>query len=107
MFWLFTNNNNHHIGVWVNNEDKDSFVKFDKHLFYQIYKNDTITKVEYKLDTTTCDIKYLSENKQGEFIKLFDGVGTCFEITNLNDSILAYRHTITGKLHVFKKLKYK
>jgi len=88
-------------GAWIDNEDKNSVVKFDRKKYYQIYKFDTVFSGKYFRSSTSCDSNYLNYNsiKNLDFICVDDG--TCFEITGLTDSTLAYRHTISGKVHLF------
>jgi hypothetical protein len=91
-------------GVWVNKEDTLSFVKFEKDRFYQLYKGKIIFSGKYIRQTTSCDSTYYKGNKAKlDFINVIDS--DCYEITGLSDSILAYRHTGSGRLLVFSKKK--
>lgn len=87
-------------GKWVNIDDKQSVVLFDKNLLYRINGLDTISISNYIRSSNSCDLKYLNSNDPTlDFIKLEDG--TCFEITGLSDSTLTYRHTVSGKIHMY------
>jgi hypothetical protein len=90
-------------GEWINKEDSHSIVKFDKNTFYQIYNTDTVHSAKYFRSSVSCDSNYLKNNdhKNLDFIRIEDG--TCFEITGLTDSTLAYRHTVSGRMQVFYK----
>lgn len=48
----------------------------------------------------SCDLNY-SDDKNLDFISLEDG--TCYEITGLSDTLLAFRHTASGSLQIFYK----
>ena len=90
-------------GEWIDKDDEKSIIKFEKEKFYMFYDSDTIQFKKYTVNTTSCDSNYYSNMnaKKLNFISVEDG--TCYEITSLSDSILAYRHTVSGKLHVFYK----
>ena len=89
--------------MWVNREDKHSIVKFDKTMYFQIYNADTVYSGKYFRSSSSCDTSYLDNNKEKnlDFISIADG--TCFEITGLTESTLAYRHTVSGRMHEFYK----
>lgn len=91
------------IGTWIDEADEHSIVKIDKNTFYQIYDTATIFSGKYFRSSKSCDSNYLDNKmeKNLDFISIDDG--TCFEITGLTDSTLAYRHTASGKMHVFYK----
>lgn len=60
----------------------------------------------YSRATTLCDTDYLSDSTHEEnpdFIRLDDG--TCYEIMGVSDTILTYRHTISGTLYVLHTLR--
>lgn len=90
-------------GTWTSMEDKHYVVKFTKDKFYEVYNSDT-NIYKYSRSSKSCDENYLKEtNVNLDFFNLEDG--RCFEITGLTDSTLAYRHTVSGRLQVFHKMK--
>jgi hypothetical protein len=90
-------------GQWIDNDDEKSSIKFDDKNFYMFYNSDTIENKKYTVTNTSCDTNYYSNKnpKKLSFINV-DG-GECYEITNLSDSALAYRHSASGKLHAFHR----
>ena len=90
-------------GKWISEEDTLSTITFNKDSFFEIYNADTIFAGKYIRSSISCDSNYLADigEKNLDFLQ-FDS-GTCYEITGLSDSILAYRHTSSGKMHVLYK----
>ena len=62
----------------------------------RIYNADTILTGKYIRSSVSCDSNYLAEIKKKNLDFLQFDSGTCYEITGLSDSILAYRHTASG-----------
>lgn len=90
-------------GNWINKNDNLSVLNIGKNSFCQIYNRDTVSCEKYFRSSVSCDSNYLKykNEKNLDFIRLEDGI--CYEITGLTDSTLAYRHTGSGKIHVFSK----
>lgn len=90
-------------GKWVDTEDENSSIRFEHGNFYMFYNSDTIQTKKYEMTNVSCDTNYYNNKNIEElnFLRVEDG--TCYEITGFSDSILAYRHTVSGKLHVFRK----
>lgn len=93
-------------GTWIDSEDKYSIMKIDRKNYYRIYKHDTTFFGKYWRSSVSCDSNYLNDKteKNLDFIRLEDG--TCYEITGLSDSTLAYRHTTSGKVYLFFRASY-
>lgn len=92
-------------GYWINRDDRNYMIEITRDQFFEIYKNDTVLH-SYSRSCNSCDTTYMKRNSMKlDFIKLNDG--RCFEITGLTDSLLVYRHTISGRLLFFIKQKAK
>lgn len=95
------------IGKWKEILDENSIMIFEELNYWTLYNKDTIFTGTYSRSSNTCDSIYFSKansnNNILDFIRLSDG--TCYEITGINDTILAYRYTSSGRIHVFKKAK--
>jgi hypothetical protein len=89
-------------GKWIDEADYRNKVVFTKSTMYEIFDNDTNFFSKYIKLNTSCDSAYLNTSEKASFFKLDNG--DCFEITGLSDSILAYRHSKTGKLHILHKV---
>jgi hypothetical protein len=90
-------------GIWISKEDKMSKIIFSKNNYYSIYGTDTISKGTFKRSVYTCDSSYIDPNIKADFILLKGDHEACYEITSILDSMLAYRHTSSGRLHAFIK----
>lgn len=90
-------------GTWVNEVDSLAKMIFFKNKFWSVYDQDTLSQGTFKRMNYSCDTTYLEKKVKADFIWLKDEDETCYEITGISDSILAYRFTKSGKLHVFKK----
>ena len=93
-------------GTWVSKEDKKSIITFSENIFFDIYNNDTLDIGTFERSIYTCDSSYIDPTVKADFILLKEGDDqTCYEITGISDSVLSYRYTTTGRLHVFTKEK--
>ena len=92
-------------GVWIDSEDKNIIVKIDRTKYYRIYKRDTVFSGKYFRSSNSCDSSYLNDSsiKNVDFLRIEDG--TCYEITGISDSTLAYIHTASGKVYLFYRRK--
>jgi len=90
-------------GEWISKNDNRSILNISRNAFCQIYNGDTLHCQKYVRSSASCDTSYLDSknDKNLDFIRLEDG--TCFEITGLTDSTLAYRHTQSGRMQVFSR----
>ncbi len=90
-------------GTWIAEADHHSSITFDKNMVYEMSDTDTTYSGKYFRSFHSCDSSYLRDNndKNFEFLSIDDG--RCFEITGLTDSILAFRHTVSGRMHIFYK----
>jgi len=90
-------------GAWIDEADYLSSITFDKNVVYEMSGMDTIYSGKYFTGFHSCDSNYLKDNnnKYLKFLSFDDG--RCFEITGLSDSVLAFLHTTSGRLHVFHK----
>jgi len=95
------------LGKWINEEDTSDQIIIESRYFYSVYKTDTLSLSEYKLSNKSCDKNYMKDSNNKNLLFMSLSNQTCYEITGLSDSTLAYRHTTSGKLHVFHKLKNK
>jgi hypothetical protein len=92
------------MGSGVSKTDKRSRIIFDHTRFYSLYNKDTLEAGIFKRLDHSCDSKYMDINLKGDFILLKPGNDErCYEITGLTNSTLAYRHTVSGSLHVFNR----
>lgn len=90
-------------GTWVNEVDSLAKMIFFKNKFWSVYDQDTLSQGTFKWMNYSCDTTFLEKKVKADFILLKDEYETCYEISGITDSILAYRFTKSGKLHVFKK----
>ncbi|MBK7374650.1 MAG: hypothetical protein IPJ02_03520 [Chitinophagaceae bacterium] len=91
-------------GVWVSVDDKKATIIFKGQKYYSLYDTDTVRTGSFKRSVRSCDAKYMNSTQKADFILLISKLDeTCFEITGLSNSTLAYRHTNSGKLHVFQR----
>lgn len=90
-------------GIWISKEDKMSKIIFSKNNYCSIYDTDTISKGTFERSAYTCDSSYIDPTIRADFILLRGEHEDCYEITGLTDSTLAYRHTASGRIHVFYK----
>jgi hypothetical protein len=91
-------------GVWVSVDDKNARIIFKEQRFYSLYGKDTLDAGSFKRSVHSCDSKYMNNTQKADFILLISKLDeSCFEITGLSDSTLAYRHTGSGRLHVFHR----
>lgn len=88
-------------GKWISKEDPKYIVLITSDKFIEIYDSDTIYSGHYIKSHESCDSNYYKGTAKPEFLKIADG--RCFEITGINRSTLAYRHSTSARLHVFKK----
>lgn len=91
-------------GKWRSSQDEKNVISFNKNTYYNIYNNDTLDLYKYKVQDKSCDLSYMNEDLPGTFILLQDEDESCYEVTSLSDSVLAFRHTATGYLHEFEKI---
>lgn len=92
-------------GVWISKEDSMSKIVFNKIYYLSIYGVDTISKGTFERRIYSCDTRYMAASVKADFIWLKGDGGTCYEITGITDSSLAYRYTTSGRLHVFFREK--
>ena len=92
-------------GTWISKDDVMSKIIFTKNSYYSIYGTDTISRGTFERRSYTCDSSYIDPIVKADFLWLRGEHETCYEITGLTDSTLAYRHTTSGKLQVFHKTK--
>lgn len=83
-------------GKWISRDDKNWTLTISKTTFCENYQGEESCE-SYVRSGTSCDTTY-TKLQELDFIALSDG--RCFEITGLTKSTLAYRHTVSGRLHV-------
>ncbi len=90
-------------GSWVNKEDSNSKLTFNGNRVILLYGAEELEECFFSINRESCDKSY--STIKATFMELLCEEKMCFEVTALTESILSYRETSTGTLHVFEKVK--
>lgn len=91
-------------GRWVNKEDSNWKLAFEKGKVVETYEGEILGSYPFSLSKNSCDASsYGDKQDMGIFLSYSNEENSCFEITSIEESTLAYRETTTGKLHVFER----
>jgi hypothetical protein len=94
-------------GTWRHKEDSLSVLRFDKDMYFEIYDNETLDSGKFYRSSASCDTSYMkdTQGKNFEFLRMSDG--SCYEITGISDTVLALRHTTSGRLNQYFRIRKK